>query len=442
MKLLLCHNYYQQRGGEDQSFEDEARLLENHGHDVVRYTVHNDEIEQMSRVSVARRTLFNRRTLDELRTLIRRQRPDVMHCTNTFPLISPAAYAAARAEGVAVVQALRNYRLLCPSALLMRDGRVCEDCVGKTFAWPGVRHACYRDSRAATAVVATMLAAQRVRKTWDRDVDLFYTLTEFARQKLIEGQLPAERIVVKPNFVDPDPGIGPGGGDYAVFVGRLSPEKGLDTLLAAWAQLADRDINIPLKIIGDGPQAELVRAAALVNSNIEWLGRRPLAEALSIVGDASFLVMPSIWYETFGRTIIEAYAKGTPVIASNLGAMAELVDHGFTGMHFQPGDPGDLASKVNEMLSDDVRLSAMRRAARGEYERKYTAESNYQQLLAIYERALANMHSESLTQNPSTTALRGRRTESLTDDGLGGPSYAASEADHNFEATPERTGCR
>ena len=226
MKILLCHNYYQQRGGEDQSFEDEAPLLEDRGHAVVRYTVHNDEIERMSRWEVAQRTIWNRHALRQLRQLIRRERPQVMHCTNTFPLISPAAYAAAHPEGIAVVQALRNYRLICPNALLLHDGQVCEACVGKTFAWPSIQHACYRNSRAATAVVASMLAFQRFRQTWLRQVDLFYTLTQFARQKLVQGGVPADRIWTKSNFVDPDPGVGTGDGRFAVFVGRLSAERG------------------------------------------------------------------------------------------------------------------------------------------------------------------------------------------------------------------------
>lgn len=390
----MCHNYYRLRGGEDQSFEDEARLLQSHGHDVVRYTVHNDSISDMSRWAAARRSFSNRQTYDDLLTIFRRERPALMHCTNTFPLISPAAYAAARAAGVPVVQALHNYRLVCPNALLMRSGRVCEDCLGKTFAWPGILHGCYRDSRLATSAVATMVAAHRIKRTWNRSVDLYYTVSEFARRKLIQGNLPADKIAVKPNCVDPDPGAGRGRGGYAIFVGRLSPEKGLDTLLAAWTQLSSDPDGMPLKIVGDGPLAPTVKLAAEKNSRIEWLGSRSLKEVLALVGDATMLVMPSIWYETFGRTIIEAYATGTPVIASNLGAMAELVVDGETGLLFAPGDAADLAAKVRSLASDTVRLSAMRRAARLEFKAKYTAESNYRLLMDLYSRAMANHGTE------------------------------------------------
>jgi glycosyltransferase involved in cell wall biosynthesis len=188
--------------------------------------------------------------------------------------------------------------------------------------------------------------------------------------------------------------VGTGEGRFALFVGRLSAEKGLDTLIAAWDLLVKQGLDVPLKIIGDGPQAARVQAAAATNKSIQWLGGLPLSEALSLMGQASFLIMPSIWYETFGRTIVEAYAKGTPVIASKLGAMAELVDDGRTGLHFQPGDANDLATKVQQLSSDPVQLSLMRQAARQKYEQHYTAGSNYQQLLAIYERAL-QLHSKS-----------------------------------------------
>lgn len=384
MKVLLCHNQYQQRGGEDEVFEAEARMLEEYGHAVIRYTRHNDAINDIGRWDVTCRTLWNRETYAGLRELIRQERPAVMHCTNTFPLISPAAYAAARAEGVAVVQGLHNYRLLCPSALFLRDGKVCEDCQGRAVAWPGVRHACYRGSRAASAVVAALNAVHRGLGTWRRGVDLYFTLTEFSRRKLVAGGLPADRIVVKPNCVHPDPGPGDGRGGYVVFVARLSAEKGIDTLLDAWRRLAR---PVLLKVIGDGPLADRVKAAAAANPRVEYLGRRPLPEVLDVIGGASCLVMPSVWYETFGRTIIEAYAKGTPVVASRLGAMAELVDEGRTGLLFDAGDPDALAAAVDRLLADPAALARMRPACRQEFEAKYTAATNYRQLIGIYERA-------------------------------------------------------
>jgi glycosyltransferase involved in cell wall biosynthesis len=340
----------------------------------------------MGRLEVAVDTLWNRRTYGEVRSLLRRQRPEVMHCTNTFPLISPAVYYAARAEGVPVVQSLRNYRLLCANGYLLRDNRVCEDCVSKALPWPAVVHRCYRQSRVASVVVASMLVLHRALRTWNRTVARYFALTEFSRQRFVDAGMPADRIAVKPNFVDPDPGPGAGGGGYAVFVGRLSPEKGIETLLSAWRLLSGR---MKLKIIGDGPLAPLVREAAARAPEIEWLGYRKPEEILAVLGDATCLVMPSIWYETFGRTIIEAYAKGTPVVASRLGAMAELVDDGRTGMLFEAGSGQDLASRVAHMLDDADRLAKMRVEARRAFEKKYTGEANYRALMNIYRDAVS-----------------------------------------------------
>lgn len=389
MKVLLCHNYYQLPGGEDGVFADEGELLRAYGHEVLEYTKHNDTIKEMTGIGVAKRALWNRHTYRELRTLLRREQPDVMHCTNVFPLVSPSAYYAARDEKVPVVQSLHNYRLLCPNALCLRDGKVCEDCVGRVFAWPAVRHACYRNSRSATATVAMMQMFHRFKKTWTKAVDRYIALTEFGRQMFLSAGIPAERIDVKPNFVRNDPGVGTGHGNYVVFVGRLSHEKGVTTLLDAWAQL---DEPVALKIVGDGPMADVVQNAAETDSRIEWLGWRTAEEVSAIVANASATVMPSIWHETFGRVIIESFAVGTPVIASRHGAMAELITPDRTGMHFDVGCPADLAAKVTELFRDQVRLAAMRELARKEFEEKYTMSRNYQCLMSIYAKVTDAAH--------------------------------------------------
>lgn len=385
MKVLLCHNYYQQPGGEDQVFADETALLTQFGHEVQQFTLHNDEIDGMSSWTMARRTLWSRETYQQLRQRLRAVRPDIVHFTNTFPLISPAAYYAAQAEGVPVVQSLHNYRLLCPNAQLLRDGRPCEDCLGKLIAWPGVRHACYRQSRAATAVVAGMLGLHRALGTWKTKVDAYIALAEFSRRKFVEHGLPAARLHVKPNFVHPVPEMGTGEGGYATFVGRLSPEKGIDVLLNAWARL---QAPIRLRIVGDGPLADRVRKAAAADNRIEWLGRQPSAEVLRTMSEAACLVMPSIWYEVCPKTLLESLAVGTPVLASRLGAMAEFIDDGRTGRHFTPGDPQDLADQLQRMLGNRYALEAMRIAAREEFLSKYTAQRNYELLIDIYRSVL------------------------------------------------------
>jgi len=387
MRILAVHNYYQQPGGEEQIFNTEATLLESYGHEVIRYTLNNDQIPEMNAIALAKNTLWNSTVYQELRSLIRQEKPQVAHFHNTFPLVSPAAYYAARDEGVAVVQTLHNYRLLCPNALFFREGRVCEDCLGKSIPMPGVMHGCYRGSRSASAVVAATMSLHSFLGTWQRAVDVFIVYSQFAMNKFIQGGLPPEKVMFKTNFLYPAPDIGEGNGGYALFVGRLSVEKGLGVMLDAWRQLRGK---IPLKIMGDGPMSGLVTAAMQEMPEIEWLGRRSLEEVYEVVGKAAFLVFPSEWYETFGRVAIEAFARGTPVVASRIGAIAELVDHERTGMLFHPSDSADLATQVEWLLSHPQELSQMRQEARSQFEAKYTAADNCKRLMEIYQTAISN----------------------------------------------------
>ena len=384
MKILLAHNQYQQAGGEDQSVSAEIAMLEAYGHEVIQYRVHNDAIHEMSSLGVATRTIWNRTSYRDISELIHKHRPHIAHFNNTFPLISPAAYYAARKTGVPVVQTLRNYRLICPDAYFLRNQKLCESCMGRRFAWPAIVHGCYRKNRKASAVVATMLTTHRLLRTWRNAIDVYIALTEFGRNTFIRGGLPAEKIVVKPNFVYPDPGAGTGMGNYAIFIGRLSEEKGIKTLLDAWRHL-EKDIH--LKIVGSGPLETIVEEAAKRDPRIEWTGQQSPSQVANLVGNAAFLVFPSLWYEGMPRTIIEAFARGTPVIASELGAMQELINHDHNGLHFDPGNATELATFVEQLWCDPTRLQRMRTAARDAYESHYGFETNYQSLMAIYERA-------------------------------------------------------
>ena len=381
---MLCHDFYKLPGGEDQVYFDEAWLLEKHGHTVVRFEKYNSDIDNMSNLGVARSTLWSSAVKAELDDLIAETKPDVVHFHNTFPLMSPAAYLAVKKHNIPVVQSLHNFRIICPGSTLVRDGKVCSKCVGKTFALPSILHRCYRESRSASSVVAVRNALHRMRGTWTNDVDLFIALTEHSRKIFSESGLPADKLVVKPNFVRPDPGVMNGRGDYAVFVGRLSHEKGIEVLLNAWKT---RGFNIPLEIIGDGPLGKMVETAVDENPHIKWLGQLPFEEVLAKVRNARLLVMPSVWYETFGRAMIEAFAAGVPVVASNIGAMQEIVSDGQNGLHFQVGCSDDLAEKVNTLFVDDELNRTLGNEARREYLTKYTADQNYGLLMKIYEQA-------------------------------------------------------
>ena len=272
------------------------------------------------------------------------------------------------------------------AATFFREGKVCEDCLGKS-PWQAVRHACYRQSRSASAALAAMISFHRWYGTWANLVDRYIALSEFSRAKFVEAGLPPEKIVVKPNFVLPDPGVGCGPREYAVFLGRLSEEKGLPTLLQAWTQVHR---SHTLRIIGDGPlQNEIgseISSASL--SNVYLDGRLSRKESLVALQGAKILILPSTCYENFPMTIAEAYACGTPVIASRLGAMQEIVQDGRTGLHFTPGDAGDLAKKIEWAWAHPEEMREMGRNARAEYETKYTAERNYKILLGIYEQVI------------------------------------------------------
>ena len=384
-KVLLVHNHYQQRGGEDAVVGAEREMLITHGITVNFFGKHNDEIGQLSHIQLAVTTFWSSIIANEFETLILRTEPDVIHVHNTFPLISPSLYWAAARAGVPIIQTLHNFRLACPQAMFLRNGKVCEDCLGN-IPWRSVWHGCYRNSRLQSAVLAGMLTFHRAIHTWDSKVTRYIALNDFCRNKFIEAGLPPERIVVKPNFVDfPAPEVGARNG--FLFVGRLSTEKGLEVLVQAMAVLE----GAALRVAGTGPEshrlagvAGLVPLGALSGDNIR----------LEMVASAA-LILPSIWYENFPRTLVEAFACGLPVIASRIGALAELVKDGVTGLLFEPGNANDLANKMRWAQQHPDEMATMGLNARKQYEAEFTADRNYHQLMAIYADAIAEVKAKS-----------------------------------------------
>lgn len=400
MKIVQVHNFYQQPGGEDQVYAAEFELLVQHGHAVRQYSAHNAEVGKTHGFEMVYRPIWNRRTYRQVGDLIREFRPDVVHCHNTFPIISPAIYYAARRAGVPVVQTLHNYRLICPAATLFRDGHVCQDCVGRFIPYDAVLHKCYRGSRAGSAVVASMLAIHRSAQTWNKQISTYIALTEFARTKLVEGGLPARKIAIKPNFLACDPGFGNGAGGFALFVGRLSEEKGLRTLLNAWQELPD----LPLKIVGDGPLFEFVNARATELPNVTVSGHRERSQVLEYMRSAALLVMPSEWYEGFPMVAVEAMACGTPVIASDLGSLRELILDGINGGRFAAGNPRDLVRITKEFLAQSSSSEYLRKRTRLCFEEQYTAPRNYSLLIEIYEEAVRRQRDGQTTVTLPETA--------------------------------------
>jgi glycosyltransferase involved in cell wall biosynthesis len=396
--VLLVHNRYQQAGGEDVVFEAEARLLADRGHRVARFVVDNAAIpvdrSPIQAIRLAVETTWSFRAAARMRRMIQRFRPDVVHAHNTFPLISPSIHAAAHGPGIGTVQTLHNYRLICPAATLFRDGHVCHDCIGQAIPWPSVRHECYRDSATQSLAVATMLTVHRARGTWTRNVDVIVALTEFARQQLAAGGLPAERLTVKPNFLAPDPGPGAVRGEHFLFIGRLDALKGVRTLLEAW-----RSLDVPLRVVGDGPLRPEVESAAAANPHLSYLGHLDRRDVIAEVQGARALLFPSIWYEGLPMTIIEAFACATPVIASNLGAMSEMITDGSTGLLADPGDTDRLAALVRWSSEHPGALARIGAAGRAEYLRLYTADRHYDSVTAIYERARARANGDGNSGN-------------------------------------------
>lgn len=379
MRALIVHNLYQHAGGEDAVVRDEIALLERNKVEVELYQRNNAEIQAMPRMGLAAQTIWSPRTVREISELIDRFKPDVVHAHNTFPLISPSLYSVVARYGLPMVQTLHNFRLFCVQAMFLREGRVCEDCVG-SLPWRGIIRRCYRGSAAQSAVAVGMLAVHRALGTYNRRVTRYIALNQFCRDKFVFAGLPPDRISIKPNFIDlPPPDLmRPRSG--ALFVGRLSPEKGVSILVAAAAseQLGQIDV------IGTGPQEADLRPAP----GIRLLGWREPAETYERMRAAACLVMPSLWYENFPRTLVEAYACGLPVIASRLGAMETLVRDYETGLLFNPGDAQDLASKLKwaELHPDEMRRMGL--AARAEYEACYTSKINFSILMGIYRESI------------------------------------------------------
>ena len=385
MKILITHNFYQVAGGEDAVMQNEIDLLESNGKTVIKHTVDNAQIYSLfDKIATMLNVPFSYAQYSKMLMVLNTEKPDVVHVHNYFPLFSPSIFYACKKAKVPVVHTLHNYRAVCPTALLMHEGKINEQCI-KGHSWWSVSKRVYRQSLIGSFALASMVEMHKFLGTWQNKVDRYISLTDFSRNKYIEAGWPANKVVVKPNFID-DPfeqkrQIDKKGG-YALYVGRLSEEKGIDVLFDAWV-----NCEYPIKVIGDGVTNRIV------SDVVELCGKKSKKEVLSLIQSSQFVVVPSICYEGFPMAIAEAFACGTPVVCSRLGSMEEIVADGLTGLHFEAGNADDLAEKIQWMIDHPLESSQMGKNARQQYLEKYSPEKNYKMLMVIYQQAISESDS-------------------------------------------------
>jgi glycosyltransferase involved in cell wall biosynthesis len=380
MRILVAHNAYLYRGGEDTVVEAEIALLRRHGHEVVLYRRDNAELDALPLWQAAMDSVWSKRTVMEAGRLLASFRPHLIHAHNTFPLISPSLYGIADELGIPVVQTLHNFRLLCPQAMLMRNGRYCDDCVGR-WPWRAVLHRCYRGSLAQSAVSAGMVSGHRMLGTWRDRVCRYIVLNQMCREIFIRGGLPPEKLSIKPNFVEANDVPGEHKRRGGLFIGRLAAEKGLLTLAQAIRQTPVTRIAV----CGSGPLQAFVEQSEW----LDYIGYEQGEALRTRIRNAEFLVMPSTGIESFGLAAIEAFACGTPVIASRHGGLREIVEHGHNGLLVTPGNADELAEAIAYAVSNPIQMRRMGLEAYQTYLARYTPERNYTTLMAIYHQTLA-----------------------------------------------------
>ena len=382
MRILVAHNAYLYRGGEDTVVEAEIALLRRHGHEVVLYRRDNAELDALPLWQAAMDSVWSKRTVMEAGRLLASFRPHLIHAHNTFPLISPSLYGIADELGIPVVQTLHNFRLLCPQAMLMRNGRYCDDCVGR-WPWRAVLHRCYRGSLAQSAVSAGMVSGHRILGTWRNRVRRYIVLNQMCREIFIRGGLPPEKLSIKPNFVEANDVPGEHKRRGGLFIGRLAAEKGLLTLAQAIRQTPVTRIAV----CGSGPLQAFVEQSEW----LDYIGFEQGEVLRTRIANAEFLVMPSTGIESFGLAAIEAFACGTPVIASRHGGLREIVEHGHNGLLVTPGNADELAEAIAYAVSNPIQMRRMGLEAYQTYLAGYTPERNYSTLMAIYHQTLASL---------------------------------------------------
>ena len=389
MKILILHNRYKFEGGEEAVVAAEADLLKKNANKVVIFEISNKDLDRYSifrKILLPLQLIWSIESYRKVKDIIRKEKPDIVHAHNTFFLMSPSVYYACRQEKVPVVQTLHNYRFICPLGTCYRDGEVCQECLSKGLT-KSIKYSCGAKSKLWLVSMLWILSLHYKNNTFKRFIDTYIALSNFSRKQFIAAGFDQERIKVKPNFISFDPGCGSKKSDFALYIGRFSPEKGVDVLLEAWKKLN----HIPLKIIGGGNGFEDAEEFAKKHHiNVEFLGQIDNKDVIEQIKKSLFVVVPSRCNENFPRIVVEAFACAKPIIASRSGALAEIIEEGKTGLLFESGNSNDLVDKVELMIKDKEINEKMGKNAREVCEKKYTEEKNYKILIDIYKETIHN----------------------------------------------------
>jgi glycosyltransferase involved in cell wall biosynthesis len=384
MKVLMLHNRYKLTGGEDVSTDSEYTLLKNHGVDIETLFINNDMIDHKNKVKLALNTVWSNKYYHEILKKIQKEKYDIVHVQNFFPLFSPSIFYAAKKAGARTIMSVRNYRLICPNGLMYVNNNICTDCIGKKIPYPAILKKCYRNSYEATAVTVAMLSSHNFLNTWSKEIDGLICISAFVKKQLILGNFDEKKLHVKYNFVSTEilPNFEPQ--NYYIYVGRISTEKGIDILLNSFKANKKK-----LIIIGDGPLKQSVIDVSKNHENIFFLGKLSLNETYKKIANAKALIFPSKWHEPFGRTIIESFAHGTPVIGSSLGGITELIKDGFNGFLFDPNKKTDLVTTINK-FEEVSNSQSLRKNAYLSFQNNFSPSSNYNSIMEIYNRVMAS----------------------------------------------------
>lgn len=399
MKILLIHNYYRSSSpsGENLVFQAESKLLQNRGHQVEKLIRRSDDLHKKGPLAAmcgAACTPINPRAASTVGHKVKISHSDVVHAHNTFPLFSPSIFRAA-GKTAATVLTLHNYRVFCPKALPLRNGRTCTACIDTKSVWRSVAYGCYRESRIATIPLALCVALHRAIGTWHRHVDAFIALSKFQKKIMVKAGLPEGRVHVKPNFYAGNPAAVPWEkrNNCVVFAGRLSAEKGVENLISAWLRWGDSAPE--LRILGDGPlrgQLQKISSRAGGN-NVRFFGQVSGKEAEDQIARAKLLILPSVCFEGFPMVLREAFAFGTPAAVSDIGPLPSIVEHGKSGVVFAPGNVDSLLKEVRTACEAPGYMEKLALGAKNAFGANYTEEANYQMLMKIYQAAIANFKS-------------------------------------------------